>query len=114
MIVILVLAQTKFDELLTLCQEYQVNWLTKKIENCLFNRPDINVVERLLLAEKFDLKKLKRMLIEQLCDIKTLEGDERFMRLPRSIIYKLERQYVIYRVGTAQPGLIAFLDHLFG
>ena len=60
--------RTNFDEVLSLSQQYQVEWLIKKIESFIVKTFDIKnerkIVSGLLLADQYDLPLLKLKLDE--------------------------------------------------
>lgn len=91
------LETTNYDELLALCQEYQMDWLTDIIQKYLVDAKHFkedNILDGLFLADKYNLDILREGICSKVYSLKKLYQNERFQLLSRSSKYQLVRTII--------------------
>jgi len=116
----LILDDSNFEELLSLSQEYQADWLYERIEtgllDCLYFHDTGDIIKGWLLSDQYNLKRLKRRLQcinSKEVNLEDLVIESDFYRLQTTTKYVLVRKVLANNLGDDSESFLRFLDQFF-
>jgi len=115
------LDDSDYEELLSLSQEYQTDWLKERIETDLLDIFDFketdDIVEGWLLSNQYNLKRLRGKLqninFKQVNRMEELITHEKFYRLQTTTKYLLARKILAKHLWVGGVSFFGLLDKFF-